>query len=46
MPFTCGDEQFFNVFIVRYVLKSGGGIFMDKKLLKDKLFQAVVKAYM
>ena len=38
MPFTCGDEQFFNVALVRYLLKSGGGFFMNSKLLNDKLF--------
>lgn len=31
LPFTCGDEQFFNVAIIRYLLKSGGGFFLNSK---------------
>lgn len=38
MPFTCGDVQFLNVAFIRFLLKSGGGFFMNKNLLKDKLF--------
>lgn len=38
LPLTCGDESFFNVAIVRYLLKSGGGFFMDSNLKNDTLF--------
>ena len=38
LPFTCGDQQFFNVAFVRYLLKSGGGFFLNEKLINDELF--------
>lgn len=38
LPFTCGEEQLLNIALLRFLLKSGGGFFLNSKLSKDKLF--------
>ena len=45
LPFVAGLDNFLNITIISSILRSSGGFFVDSKLYKDKLFRAVLSAY-
>jgi glycerone phosphate O-acyltransferase len=45
LPYTCGPEDMLNIAFVTYILKSGGGFFLNSQHLSSDLFIAVLKAY-
>ena len=46
IPFTCGPEDMLNIGIITYLLRSGGGFFLNSENMKSDLFKAVFKAYL
>lgn len=45
IPFFCSPEDMLHISFFSYLIRSGGGFFLNTKHLKNDLFIAVMKAY-
>lgn len=45
IPFFCSPEDMLHISFFSYLIRSGGGFFLNTRHLKSELFKSVMKAY-